>query len=113
MIQLWLREPAWIQTSGPVEISAAPERSKREEMLHWRVAEVVAFLEQSDLSGPAKVCHHNGVAGSDLLQLSEKDLVDDLKMTPFAARKVVAIRDSFLFSKDSRSGVSITIPSDT
>ena len=37
-----------------------------------------------------------GVNGADLLQLSINELSHDIRLTPFAARKVGAARDEFL-----------------
>ena len=62
----------------------------------WSVDELVAFMEAKDLVGPAKVLQANGVNGPDLLTLSAQELVNDVKMTPFAARKVLQARDAFL-----------------
>ena len=62
----------------------------------WCVAEVCDFLERADLHGPAQVCRQNGVAGADLLELTEAGLQTDLRFTPFAARKIVTVRDAFL-----------------
>lgn len=95
VIQLWLREPAWIQTPQQDRAPATSEPSKQEQMAQWSVAQVVAFLERSDLHGPAQTCHRNGVAGSDLVEISASELIDDLRMTSFAARKVIAARESF------------------
>ena len=67
-----------------------------EKMVCVCVAEVCAFLERSDLHGPALVCRQSGVAGVDLLEFTEAGLQNDLRMTPFAARKVLAARAAYL-----------------
>ena len=54
-----------------------------------------AFLERCDLHGPAQGCRHNGVASADLLEFTEAGLLNDLRVTPFAARKILAARASF------------------
>ena len=49
--------------------------------------------------GPAEAFRASGIAGADLLAWSTADEVQaDLKITPFAARKVLAARDDFLAS---------------
>ena len=51
------------------------------------------------LRGPADALRASGVAGADLLALNtDVELQKDLKLTPFAARKVLAVRDRFLAS---------------
>ena len=54
------------------------------------------FLKEVDLEGPAQLCHASGVAGADLLTLSAEALVSDVRLTPFAACKVVAARETYL-----------------
>jgi hypothetical protein len=49
-----------------------------------------------DLEGPAVLTRVSGVNGADLLQLSINELSHDIRLTPFAARKVGAARDEFL-----------------
>ena len=96
VIQLWLQAPAWIETSGTASIPAPPALCPREQMQSWCVAELCDFLERADLHGPAQVCRQNGVAGADLLELTEEGLQTDLRFTPFAARKIVRVRAAFL-----------------
>ena len=60
------------------------------------IAETGRFLEEHDLAGPAELTRASGVNGADLLQLSINELSHDLRLTPFAARKVDAARDEFL-----------------
>ena len=62
----------------------------------WSVEETVSFLKGCDLEGPAQTCYVSGVAGADLLELSEEELINSVRLTPFAARKIVKARDSFL-----------------
>ena len=50
-----------------------------------------------DACGIASVMQANSVNGSDLLLFqSAEQLVEDLRLTPFAARKVLALRTTFL-----------------
>eukprot|EP00973_Karenia_brevis_P086554 12001836-Karenia_brevis.AAC.1 len=67
-------------------------------MRGWTVAETVRFFKESDSEGPADTCAASGVSGADLVTLSISELVHDVRLTPFAARKVAAARDAFLAS---------------
>ena len=60
------------------------------------IAETGRFLEEHDLAGPAELTRVSGVDGVDLLQLSINELSHDIRLTPFAARKVDATGDGFL-----------------
>ena len=55
-------------------------------------------MEERDLAGPAEQARMSGVNGADLLQLLREDLSSEVRLSPFAARKVVAARDAFLES---------------
>ena len=90
-----LTEPAW-ETGAAVQ-QAVP-LTKRETMTQWTVGDVVSFLTRKDLAGPASVMHANGVNGADLLGITTSTLEQDLRMSSFAARKVVSARDSYLQS---------------
>ena len=92
VIQLHLASPAW-QTG----VAASSQMmSRTEQMRSWTVAETGRFLEEHDLEGPAELTRVSGVNGADLLQLSINELSHDIRLTPFAARKVGAARDEFL-----------------
>ena len=90
-----LTEPAW--ETGAAVPQAVP-LTKREIMSEWRVGDVVSFLTRKDLAGPASVMHANGVNGADLLDITKSTLEQDLRMSSFAARKVVSARDMYLQS---------------
>ena len=102
----WLSDPKNVillklTTSAWDTGAAAPPTvtcDKREEMRGWTVANVVAFLAGRDLAGPAATCHTNGVNGADLLEITTDTLVDELRLSPFAARKVLSARDTYLQS---------------
>ena len=88
-----LTAPAW-ETGG--ELPQAPAPSNRDAMAAWPVRDVVAFLSGKDLEGPANVFHANGVNGTDLLTMTINVMVQDLRLSSFAARKVASARDTFL-----------------
>ena len=59
----------------------------------WGADEVLAFMKKSDLASPGSLLYANGVNGEDLATLTEEVLLKELRMTPFAARKVLRARD--------------------
>ena len=54
------------------------------------------FLPDKDADALGKVLSANSVQGVDLLQMTQQDLVHDLRVSLFAARKICALRDAFL-----------------
>ena len=92
VIQLYLKSPAW-QTG----VAASSHRvSPAEQMRSWTVEETGRFLEECDLAGPAELARMSGVNGADLIQLSTDELCRDVRLTPFAARKVFAAKEEFI-----------------
>lgn len=85
--------PAW---DGGAELPPVHDSPRHEVMAAWPVREVVAFLVARDLEGPASVFHGNGVNGADLLTMTTESMVHDLRLSPFAARKVATARDTYL-----------------
>ena len=79
---------------------AAPQQAlgRLDEMKTWSAKTVTGFLEQADLVGPAKLLFQSGVNGADLIEFRIQELVDDLRLSAFAARKVLKARDDFLSS---------------
>ena len=49
--------------------------------------------EDRDLAGPTAHLQPQAVAGHEQLTLRAEDFVKELRLTPFAADKVVAVRD--------------------
>ena len=70
--------------------------SARQGQRRWSVADVSAFFESKDAVGLATTLSANSVQGKDLLLLTADDLVADLRMTRFGARKALSLRDAFL-----------------
>ena len=56
-----------------------------------------SFYEAHDAAGIAAILAASSVNGADLLSFREPgDLVADLRLTPFAARKALQVRDEYL-----------------
>ena len=91
VILLRLQGPAWAATHTPTE-TVSPEA----QMKGWGVKEVGDFLRGADLQGPASACEANGVDGRDLFAMEAITLREEVRLSPFAARKVVSARDVFL-----------------
>ena len=87
VIVLRLAGPAW--TGGRI---AEAQQSKEDELKSWSVKEVANFLRCADLDGPAATCEANGVSGQDLFELTVERLCADVRLTRFAAQKVVSAR---------------------
>ena len=97
VLQLHLEGPVWVCEAAVT--ATAVQQCPQEQMSSWGVDQLAAFLERHDLRGPADALRASGVAGADLLALNtDVELQKDLKLTPFAARKVLAVRDRFLAS---------------
>ena len=94
IMQLRLTESAFVQPSFPVQEPA--EASPQDIMRAWTVSDVVSFLHGADLAGPAATFHINGVCGKDMLNMTQDTLTQDLKLSTFAAAKVLAARDGYV-----------------
>ena len=81
------------QQSAPSQVAPAEERMKS-----WTADEVVRFLMEKDLEGPSRTLFANGVRGRDLFQLTVDSLKEDLKLSSFAAHRVLEARREFLDS---------------
>ena len=91
---LKLTAPAWVD--GRPDAAPAAPMGRRDAMASWAVADLVLFLEKHDLAGPANVLYQNGVNGRDLLDMSPDSMQHDLRLSAFAARKVLVARDTYL-----------------
>ena len=87
----------WLADARNVLVLRLHEALPREEQLRrWTVAEVVSFLKAHDLEGPSETLFSNGVRGADIIDMTEEVLTSELRLSRFAARRVVAARDAFL-----------------
>ena len=68
-----------------------------ETMRAWTVDELASFYLQQDARGLADALRKNAVNGADLLQFATwQSLQEDLNVVPFAAKKILRLRDGFL-----------------
>ena len=65
-------------------------------MEKWSVPDVTAFYEARDAVALGNVLAASSVNGSDLLELNEQSLHEDLRLSHFGARKLCKLRDTFL-----------------
>ena len=78
------------ERSGPV---VAP----RARMASWTVDDLAEFLADADLEGPAETLKKAGVCGQDFLTWDDAaELQADLRVAPFTARKLLAVREAYL-----------------
>ena len=98
----WLSNPAnckvlrlmaavWERGARPAQLV-----SKAEQLGLWTCQELRDYLSAHDLAGLAAYLYEQSVNGKDLLHLTEATLVNELRCTPFAARKILAARTAFL-----------------
>ena len=75
-------------------------------MRSWLAADVKTFLSSRDLLGLADICFANGVNGSDLASFQSNTVAEELRLTPFQAKKLLGARAAFLAGEvgDGRSG---------
>ena len=97
ILQLELISPAWVGVpGGSAGVAAQVQLSAKEKMEAWRAADVQRFLGAADLAGPATTIFANGVNGCDLATMNVETLTKEVRVSAFAARKVIARRDAFL-----------------
>ena len=93
IIVVKLTETAFIDVAND-DVTRDPE-SPDETLAKFTVSQVAGFLRSKDLAGPAQVLEANGVNGADLIAMTAAQLQTELRMSVFAARKVIAARDAF------------------
>ena len=101
----WLKDQrniVLLELSGSVFVDVGPRvvpevHSHRDILSTWSVEEAKSFYEARDATGIAATLAANSVNGADVLSFREPgDLVADLRLTPFAARKALQLRDEYL-----------------
>ena len=92
---LRLTVPAWTLSSPLPPPSPQPDE-RPEQMRTWSASGVVSWALAQDLEGPSAVLFASSVNGADLLEMTAELLVKEVRLTPFAARKVLRARDAFL-----------------
>ena len=88
---LRLEEPAWVQRVPSVRPGALTGKGA---LVALTVDEVAALFESRDAAGLGRVLQQNAVNGLDLLGFScWEEIHRDLQVSPFAAKKILRIRD--------------------
>jgi hypothetical protein len=104
IVVLWLKEPPVeksdddndggtasepeVPVLGPGHASSAPTPSWH----MWSVAELSTYLKGKDMHAAARCLQANDVNGKDFAALTEQELVGELGMPSFSAKKVIRIR---------------------
>ena len=66
-------------------------------MSEWGVGDVARWLEDADMEGTVAIFKAEGVSGKDVLAfVSAESMTADLRLSPFAARKVWGYRAALL-----------------
>ncbi len=95
VIVLRLTEPAWVHCE--VRVEQVHARTPADIMSAWLVGDVARWLEDADMEGTAAIFQAEGVNGKDILAfVSPEQMRADLRLSPFAARKVWGCRAAFL-----------------
>ena len=88
-----LHRPPVEAPAGPAPLCEGPHVVPPEAALReWSVADVKVFLCARDLRGIADLCFANGVDGADFANFHEDTLAEELKLTPFQAKKLLGAR---------------------
>ena len=72
------------------------EGPQRAPLQEWSTEELAARIAAEDAQGLTQQLVANAVTGSDFAALDQDAFVNDLHFTPFAARKLAALREKFL-----------------
>ena len=96
----WLADPSIVALEWLVAPVIGPsgvlQRSPREVMKDWSVAQVASVYGSKDAAAIGAVLAASSVQGSELLSFSEQELQNSLRVSAFVARKVCSLRDRFL-----------------
>ena len=91
VVLLPLTEPAYIAAAMP------PPPTPRETMSAWTVDELAFFFKQQDAAGIATALQNSSVNGADFLAFASwEELVDELSVVKFMAKKALRLRTGFL-----------------
>ena len=95
--QVWLMRPAWLATEANIHtiMQEGPQQAPLQE---WSTEELAARISAEDAQGLVPQLLANAVTGSDFANLDEEAFITMLRYTPFAARKLAALKTKFLTS---------------
>ena len=94
-----LAGPAWQSPESP-RTSAAPIETPTQRLASLSASALRSLLEMQNMWGPASHLFSQSVNGTDFLELDEKQLVDEVRVTPFVAKKLVRVRAELLEASD-------------
>ena len=87
IIQIHIGAPAW--QNEPHLLPRVDTPAPRRGSVRMMSSEALqSFLVTQDLAGPTEVLLANAVNGADFLTLAEADYRRELRMTPFASKKL-------------------------
>ena len=93
--QVWLQGSTWL--ANETNFSNFMHEGPLEQALHlWTVDELAARVSAEDAAGLAGQLQTNSVNGQDLVNMTLETAQTDLHFSPFAARKLMTLRELFL-----------------
>ena len=93
VVLVWLQSQAWLE-DGTSAANVPEDLPPRLPMTQWTVDELAARLENADAEGLAATLKKSSVNGADFAEFTLESFVGDLGLTPFAAKKLVSLRDA-------------------
>lgn len=96
VVCLRLESPAW-----QVRLVHHPRDTEAEAMAAWSVEELARRVASEDAEALSQTLRANGVNGSDFLAFEDAaEAARDLKLSPFAAKKLIRLRETFLRARE-------------
>ena len=99
----WLRDEKnaiCVRLDGPAwhtGVVPPPPPTRLEIMASWSVGELAHFVEEEDAEALAAMLRNQSVNGADFQSFrTHEELSADLNLTPFAAKKLLRLRDAYL-----------------
>ena len=92
---LRLTAPAW-SVPGVASSSFASQETSQDRLAACSASDLRALLESQDMRGPAAHLFAQSVNGADLLALTQEELVTEVRVTPFVAKKLLRARATLL-----------------
>ena len=103
VLLLRLDGPAWVGDSGaPNLVPLGHPAASGDDMRTWGPRRVAAWMDAHGFLAPSRVCLENAVAGADLCEMHVEDLVNGLRILPWAAAKLLSMRDAHVATRAGR-----------
>ena len=91
---LRLAGPAWCVSTNATP--PLPQPSAQERVAGYTTSELRTALTEQDMCGPAEDLFKQGVDGADFLSFTPETIVNELRLSPFVAKKLCKVRAALL-----------------